>query len=147
MGKGVISILQGRISGARWAAGQVKSSVQQGRASSGRCQGRPAWCGAALCCLGLGCLSSGLELVCHTLKMVYFPFLGLFDKCLGSPDVKCGIGPGAYGRHMAVLLDTLLASVEFAQAPSYGWSHSADMAVLVTCADILGVSPCQMCLA
>ena len=33
VGKGVISILQERVSGARWAAGKAKSSVQQGRAS------------------------------------------------------------------------------------------------------------------
>ena len=31
MGNGVISVLQGRISGARGAAGQTKSSVQQGK--------------------------------------------------------------------------------------------------------------------
>ena len=37
--KGVVSILQGRISGVRWAAGQMKSSVQQGRASGGDAKG------------------------------------------------------------------------------------------------------------
>ena len=39
VGKGVVSVSQGRIFGARWAAGQMKSSVQQGRASEGTCQG------------------------------------------------------------------------------------------------------------
>ena len=40
----------------------------------------------------------------------------------------------------------LLASGEFAQELIYWWSHSADVSVLITCADISGVSPCQMCL-
>ena len=44
------------------------------------------------------------------------------------------------------VLEPLMASREFLQEPIYGWSHCADSAVLVMCADILGVSPCQMCL-
>ena len=43
-------------------------------------------------------------------------------------------------------LAPLMGSVEFAQELLYGWSHSVDTAVLVTCAGILGVFPCQMCL-
>ncbi|KAF6081685.1 hypothetical protein HJG60_008717 [Phyllostomus discolor] len=43
-------------------------------------------------------------------------------------------------------LAPLMVSEEFAQEPTYGWAHSADMAVLITRADISGVSPCQMCL-
>ena len=44
------------------------------------------------------------------------------------------------------VLAPLLASGEFPQEPICRWSRSADMAALVTCADILGVPPCQMCL-
>ena len=49
---------------------------------------------------------------------------GSLVKCLGITDGKWG----------------------FPQEPISRWSHSADMAVLITCVDILGVSPCQMCL-
>ena len=42
------------------------------------------------------------------------------------------------------VLEPLMTSVEFPQDPIYGWSCSADTAVLIMCADILGVSPCQM---
>ena len=107
VGKGVVSILQGRISRARWTVGQVKSPVQQGRASGSRCQGRSAWCGAALWCVELGCLSSGLETASVIpLKVVHSVLLGLFNKCLGTPGAKWGICPGACGWYMAVLLDT-----------------------------------------
>ena len=44
------------------------------------------------------------------------------------------------------VLEPLMASGESVQKPIYGWPSSADMAVLITCADILGVSPCRMCL-
>ena len=40
----------------------------------------------------------------------------------------------------------LLASGEFAQEPVCEWPCSADTAVRTTGADILGVSPCHMCL-
>ena len=36
------------------------------------------------------CLSSAFKMVCSTL-------LGLFDKCLGTPDAKCGICSEAHG--------------------------------------------------
>ena len=49
---------------------------------------------------------------------------GSLDKYLGTPDGKWG----------------------FPQEPIYGWSRSADTAVLIMCADVLGASPCQMCL-
>ena len=42
------------------------------------------------------------------------------------------------------VLTPLLASMELPQKPVCGWSCSADMAVLITCADILGVSSCQI---
>ena len=48
-----------------------------------------------------------------------------FDKCHSTLDAKEGICPGAYLR----------------------WFHSADVAVLIKCSDILGVSSCQMYLA
>ena len=38
----------------------------------------------------------------------------------------------------------LMASGEFPQASIYGWSRSADTTVRITCADISGVSPCQL---
>ena len=50
---------------------------------------------------------------------------GSLTKCLGTP----------------------MASGEFSQEPVYGWSCSANMAVLLRCADILGVPPWQICLA
>ena len=57
MGKGVASVLQGRVSGARWAAGQTESSVQQDRASVADAKedqhGAALW-GVGLCCLGCG---------------------------------------------------------------------------------------------
>ena len=42
------------------------------------------------------------------------------------------------------VLAPLIPSGDFPQKPIYGWSHSVDMDVLVTCVDILGMSPCQM---
>ena len=44
------------------------------------------------------------------------------------------------------VLASLMARGEFPQKPICGWSHSADLAILIICA-ILGVSPCQMGLA
>lgn len=76
-------------------------------------------CEAQLCQQWSGnCLS-------YTLKMVYSTLLGLFDKCLGTPNGKCGISQGAY-----------LWVVPLCRSGSS-----------ITSADILGVSPCQMCLA
>ena len=40
------------------------------------------------------------------------------------------------------VLAPLMPSGEFSQDPIYGWPHSADLTILTTCADILGVSPC-----
>ena len=82
-------------------------SVQQGRASSGWCQGRLVWCGAALRCVGLGSLGSGLQ---HAsiipMRVVHSTLLGLFDEYLGILDTKWQFSPGAYGWYMAALLDT-----------------------------------------
>ena len=47
-------------------------------------------CGARLSQQWSGaCLSYTLKVVCSTL-------LGLSDKCLDTPDARCGISPGAY---------------------------------------------------
>ena len=128
--------------------------------------------------------------------MVYSTLLGLFDKCLGTPDAKGdqrGVGQHSGVWSSAVLavvwslpqlclgssvlhpsgflinvlaplmpsgesaqeptggtwlfcLAPVMASGELLQEPIYGWSCSADLAVLVTFVDILGMSPCQMCL-
>ena len=85
-----------------------------------------------------GFLSSG-QLI-YTLEVVHSTLLGLSDKCLGTPDAKWGIFQGAHGWYMAVLLDTPAGKWGIPQEPVYGGSRSADMAVLVTCAGILGVS-------
>ena len=81
------------------------------------------WCGAALWGVGLGCRSSGLEPQLYPESGALHPS-GSFDKCLGPPDAKWGISPGA---HLWVV-------------------PSADMAVLTTYMNILDVSPCQTCL-
>ena len=60
----------------------------------------------------------------YTFTVVDSTLLDLFNKCLGPPASKWGI----------------------CQEPIYGWSCSADESVLTTCADISGVSPCQLCL-
>ena len=96
MGKGVVSVMQGRISGARWAGGQTKSSVHQGRASSGRCQGRSVQHG-----VHSGVWSSAVSAIVWSLSQLYFESWGLhpsgpFDKCLCTLHAKCGISPGAY---------------------------------------------------
>ena len=128
VGEGVVRVLQGRISGARWAAEQTTSSVQQGRA--GQSLQRPvpgdssvAWsstlaCGAQLCQQwSEACLPYPLTVVDATL-------LGLLISVLAP----------------------LLASDEFGQQPMCGCSHSPDGAVLITRSDISGAAPCHMCL-
>ena len=99
VGKGVIRVLQGRMSGARWATGQTQFPVQQGRAISGRCPGRSAWPGAAHWCVELTWLSQQCSGAClsYTWDVVYSALLGLLDKCLGPTDAKCGIRPAGYG--------------------------------------------------
>ena len=74
-------------------------------------------CGAQLLAVVWACLS-------YTLKVVYSTLLGLLISVWVSP----------------------MASGKFPQDPIHGWSHSADMVILILCTDILGVSPCQMCL-
>ena len=95
-------------------------------------------CGALLSQWWSGaCLSYTWKVVCST-------HLGLFSKCLGTlmPGVESAQGP--VGATWQFCLAPLLASGEFPQEPLCGWSRSADRAALITCADILGESPCQM---
>ena len=61
MGKEVVSVLQGRISRARWTVGQMKSSVQEAEPPVADAKGDQHGNGAALGCVELGSLSSGLE--------------------------------------------------------------------------------------
>ena len=82
-----------------------------------------AWRSTLVCGAQLSQQWSGACLS-YTLNVVHSSFLGLFNKCLDTPD----------------------ASGEFPQELIYGWSRSVDRAALTTCADILSVSPCQMCL-
>ena len=121
MGKRVASILQGRISGARWAAGQCS---QSSRAEPPATDAKGDEHGVEQ---HSGVWSWAVSAVVRSLPQLHldsgaFHPSGSFDKCLGSPDGKCGIS----------------------QEPVYGWSRSADTAVLVTCASILGVTPCQI---
>ena len=141
MGKGVVSVLKGRISGARWAAEQTKSSVQQGRASSGQYQGRSAWRGAASWCVELGCLSSGLEPASVVpSKWCAPPFWVFLINVLAPLMQSVEVAQKPLGDPWLFCLTSLLASVEFPQEPICGWSRSADTAALTTCAS---VSPCQ----
>ena len=70
-----------------------------------------------------GVWSTAVSAVARSLPQLYLESgvpSGSLGKCLGTPDAKWG----------------------FPQGPFYGWSCSAHMAVLITCADILGVFPC-----
>ena len=97
-------------------------------------------CGARLSQQWAGpCLS-------YTSEVIYSTLLGLFDKCLGTPDAKWGVAQEPMGATWVLCLTSMMVSVEFPQKPTCGWSRSADLAVLITRADILGVSSCQMCL-
>ena len=147
VGKGVFSILQGRISVARWATGQAKSSVQQGRASGGQCQGRSSWHGAALWCVELSCLSSGLESASVVSWKSCTPSFWVFlINALATPMPSAVFAQEPMGGAWLFCLTPLLASVELPQEPIYAWSRCADLANLTTCAHILSASPCQTCL-
>ena len=108
MGKGVVSVFQRRISGARWAAGgQTKSSVQQAEPPVADAKGDQRGMGQHS-----GVWSSAVSAVVWNLPQLYLengvhpPLLGLFDKCLGTPDAKWGMYPGAYGWYTIALLNT-----------------------------------------
>ena len=79
----------------------------------------------ALWCVKLVCLISGLEPASVTPLKWWTPPFWVFSINVLAP---------------------LLASVELPPEPIYGWSCSADVAGLTTCAGILSVSPCQTCL-
>ena len=81
--------------------------------------------GAALRCVELGCLSNGME------PASVIPLRVVHSTLLGP---------------LLNVFTPLLASGESPQGPFCGRSCSADRAALITCADILGESPCQMCL-
>ena len=128
--------VQGTAQWARELSGSCKEGSQgpggqQGRQSPQSSRAEPLAAnaqgdqrGASVWCVELGCLNGGLEPASVIpLKVEYSTLLDLFDKCLATSDAKCGIFPGVYG-----------------------WSCSADTAALTMCADILSVSPCQMCL-
>ena len=100
-------VLQGRISRVRWAAGWSPQS------SGCRCQGRSAWHGAALRCVELGSLSSGLKTVSYTLKVEHSTLPGPFDKCLGIPAAQCGNCQEPMGDIWLFWLTPLMTSVEF----------------------------------
>ena len=114
--KEVVTVFHGRLTKARRAAGQAKSSVQQGGASGSRCQERSVWHGAALACGAR--LSQQWSGAClsYTLKVVDSTLLGLLISVLAP----------------------LMASGEFPQEPIHRWFCSTDMVVLITCVDILG---------
>ena len=110
MGKGVVSILQGRISrdlqsqvGCR--ADEVPHAVGQNLLQLSKeiivAGSSILLCGARLTQQWPGtCLSYNLKVVSSTL-------LGLSENCLGTPDAKCGIFPWSCQWYMAILSDTL----------------------------------------
>ena len=118
------------------ARNDLQSWVQQGRQSAQSSRAEPLAADDKGDQCGMeqhpGVWSSAVSAVawnwpCYTLKVVYPTLLGLFNKCIGTPDGKCGIHPGAY------LWVTPRVS-------------SADTTTLTIRAVILSVSPCQMCL-
>ena len=56
---------------------------------------RGAWGSTLVCGARLSQQWSGARLS-YALKVVYSTLLGLSDKCLDTPDARCGISPGAY---------------------------------------------------
>ena len=113
VGKGVVSIIRERISGARWAAGKGLWWLIPREISV-------TWSSTLVCGAWLSQQWSGVCLS-YTLRVVNSTLLALLS-----------------------VLAPLIPSGDFPQKPIYGWSHSVDMDVLVTCVDILGMSPCQM---
>ena len=71
----------------------------------------------------------------YTWKVVHSPHLGLFNKCLGTPDARYGICPGAYGCYMAVLLGT--------PAGKWGISPGASLWVVPLCRQGCSDPMCQ----
>ena len=121
--KGVVSVLQGRISRARWVAGQTSPSP----AGQGLWWPMPRKIRAVR--KSTLVWSSAVSAVVWSLPELYLESGALHPLGLLISD-----------------LAPLVASGEFPQEPVCGWSHSADTAVLITCVGILPVSPCRMCL-
>ena len=118
----------------------MKSSVQWGQASGGRCRGdqrgveQPSGVSAVVWSLSQLALESG---ALHALG----PLLSVLAPLMLSGEFALEPTDGTW-----LILTPLLASTDFHQEPVSGWSRSADMAGLIPCADTLGASPCQMCL-
>ena len=141
VGKAVVSILQGRVSRARWATGHTSSSVQQGGASGGWCQGRSAWHRTALWCVELGYFSSSLEPASVTPWKCHIPPLSVFLINISAPLMPSVEFPQEpMGGTWLFCLTLLIVNGEFPQEPSYGWSPFADVVVRITCADLGCVS-------
>ena len=145
VGKGVVSVLQGRISRTR-----VGSRADKVLSPAGQSFGQPMprkismlWSSTLVCGARLSQQWSGACLS-YTLRLVDSHLLGLLISVL-APQIPIGeFAQEPMGGAWLFSLALQLASVEFAQDPIYGWSRFADTAVLIICADILVVSPLQM---
>ena len=96
---------------------QVGSSPQSSRAEPPEADAKGDLCGMEQ---HSGVWNSAVSAVVSNLLQLYLESgvlhpSGLFDKCLGTPNAKCGIFPGAYGGTWLYCLISLLASVEFPQ--------------------------------
>ena len=126
---------------------QGRRSPQSSRAEPQAADAQGDQCGAALWCVELGCLNGGLEPASVIpLKVLYPPFWVFSINVLASLMPTGEFAQEPMGGTWLFCLTRPLASMEFSQEPVYGWSRSADTAALTTCAGILSVSPCQMCL-
>ena len=141
MGKGVVSILPGRISRDRWQQG--RRHPQPSRAGPPAAMPREisvAWSSTLVCGAQLSQQWAGTRLP-YILKVVHSISLGPFDKCLGTPDGKWGISPGAY-LWMASLWRHGFLTMCASRCVSL-----PGVSALIMCAGNLAVSPYQMCLA
>ena len=94
--------------------GPQEPGGQQGRQSPPSSRAEPLVADAALSVVWNSTPVCGVRLtqqwsetcLSYALKVVFSTLLGLFGKCLGTPDARCGIYAGANGWYMAVLLDT-----------------------------------------
>ena len=133
--------------------GSLEPAGQQGRRcpQSSRANAKGDQCGEEQ---NSGVWSSAISAVVWSLPQLYFessmlhPSGYFCDKCMYHSNVLVSLMlSGEFAQEPMggpwLFLTALLASVEFPQEPTYGWSRSADTATLTTRAD---VSPCQMCL-
>ena len=75
---------------------QTKPSVQQGRATAAGDKGDQRGVEQHSGVQSLAVSAVVWNLPHLYLESVYSTLLGLFNKCLDTPDSKCGISPGAY---------------------------------------------------